>query len=192
MSLALQFPEFVRSLVLISGYYYPTPRMDALMLSPPAIPVLGDVMRHTMGPFIGRAMWPALVRKYFSPAPIPARWEREFPIWMTLRPSQIRASATENAMMMAEALRLSQRHQELRMPVTILAGKDDMHVTTKIHSERLHDELPNSKLVLLPGVGHMIHHVEPYRTLAAIDQAFGAESVIMHNSSGVEVNSQDM
>lgn len=175
ISLALEHPEYVRSLVLLSGYYYATPRIDVMMLSPPAIPLIGDVMRHTVSPFIGRAIWPALVRKFFSPSAIPSRWEREFPVWMTLRPSQIRASATETAMMVPEALRLSQRYQDLRVPAIIMAGTDDMHVMTRTHSEPLHKQLANSKLLLLPRVGHMIHHVETHQVLTAIDMAANAE-----------------
>lgn len=171
MSLALDHPECVRSMVLLSGYYYPTPRVDVLMLSPPAIPVFGDLIRPTISPFIGRMIWPALVQKFFSPCPVTPRWESEFPVWMTLRPSQILASAMETALMTSEAFWLAQRYHELRLPVLVMAGTDDMHVSTKLHSERLHDQLPNSRLVLAPGVGHMVHHVVPERVLEAIDMA---------------------
>jgi len=34
-------------LVLLSGYYFPTFRIDALMIAPGALPVLGDILRHT-------------------------------------------------------------------------------------------------------------------------------------------------
>lgn len=171
MSLALNHPECVRSLVLLSGYYYPTPRMDVLLLSPPAIPVFGDLIRPTISPFIGRMIWPALLRKFFSPCPVTPRWEAEFPVWMTLRPSQILASATETALMTSEAFWLSQRYHELQLPVLIMAGTDDMHVSTKLHSERLHKELPNSKLVLAPRVGHMMHHIVPALVLETINMA---------------------
>ena len=57
------------------------------------------------------------------------------------------------------------------MPVVIMAGADDRHVTVRRHSERLHHELPQSELILVPGVGHMIHHIEPRRVLQAIDTA---------------------
>ena len=170
-SLALEHPECVRSLVLLSGYYYPVPRMDVLLLSPPSIPGFGDVIRPTVSPFIGRLIWPALIQKFFSPALPTARWEAEFPVWMTLRPSQILASAVETALMTSEAFWLAQRYAELRMPITIMAGTHDMHVATKMHSERLHDHVPHSKLVLVPGAGHMIHHVAPEQVLEAIASA---------------------
>ena len=38
---ALRYPDDVRGLVLASGYYYPTVRPDALVLVPPAIPLIG-------------------------------------------------------------------------------------------------------------------------------------------------------
>ena len=54
VSLALQAPTLVRSLVLLSGYYFPTARLDVALFSPPAIPVLGDAMRYTVSPVIAR------------------------------------------------------------------------------------------------------------------------------------------
>jgi pimeloyl-ACP methyl ester carboxylesterase len=41
VSLALQAPTLVRSLVLLSGYYFPTARMDVVLSSPNAIPGIG-------------------------------------------------------------------------------------------------------------------------------------------------------
>jgi pimeloyl-ACP methyl ester carboxylesterase len=170
-SLALKHPRCVRSLVLLSGYYYPTPRMDVLLLSPPSIPGFGDVIRPTVSPFVGRMIWPALIQKFFSPAPVTPRWNAKFPKWMTLRPSQILASAVETALMTSEAFWLLQRYHELEMPVIIMAGTDDLHVATKLHSERLHDQIKHSKLILVRGAGHMIHHVVPEQVLNAIDLA---------------------
>jgi len=56
LSLALDHPDEVRGLVLLSGYYFPTTRADVPLLSPPAIPIIGDVMRYTASPLLGRAL----------------------------------------------------------------------------------------------------------------------------------------
>ena len=53
VALALQAPQLVRSLVLASGYYYPTLRADVMLSSPAAIPGIGDLMRHTVSPVVG-------------------------------------------------------------------------------------------------------------------------------------------
>lgn len=174
VALALAHPEEVASLVLLSGYYYPTPRLDVVLLSPPAIPVIGDLMRYTVSPLIGRMIWPAMLRKIFGPSKTPDRFKNRFPVWMTLRPNQLRASASETALMIPSAGKLSSRYRELGMPVVIMSGTDDRHVIPKLHSERLHRELPQSDLVMAPGVGHMIQHLVPNQVLSAIDRAANA------------------
>lgn len=168
VAMALEFPDFVRGAVLMSGYYYPTVRVDAPLLSPPAIPIIGDLMRYTISPLLGRAMWPALMRRMFGPAPVTEEFSR-YPVWMSLRPSQIRASAAETAMMIPAAFTLRNRYRELAMPVTIMAGADDRHVNAHWHSERLHDAIPHSYLSMTQGAGHMLHHVAPHEVIAAIE-----------------------
>lgn len=171
LALAMEHPEYVRSLALLSGYYYPTPRIDVALLSPPAIPVIGDVMRYTISPLFGRMIWPALLKKLFFPARIPQHFSSRFPVWMALRPSQLKASAGETALMIPQAAIMSKHYRELTMPVIIMSGAEDLHVTPKRHSERLHRELPHSELLLVPGVGHMIHQVVPDQVMEAIDMA---------------------
>ena len=86
VSLALQAPTLVRGLVLLSGYYFPTARFDVPLLSTPAIPVIGDVMRYTVSPLLGRLLLPRIIRRVFEPAPVPERFDRLFPKEMMLRP----------------------------------------------------------------------------------------------------------
>jgi pimeloyl-ACP methyl ester carboxylesterase len=167
LRLALAHPEYVRSLILLSGYYYPTPRMDVPLLSPPAIPIIGDLMRYTVSPLFGRLIWPLMLRRIFSPTPVPEHF-RDFPVWMGLRPSQLRASAEETALMIPTAFALAAHYRELQMPVMIMDGADDRHLDAHLHSAGLHRELPQSELRLVPGAGHMIHHSAPDEVIAAI------------------------
>lgn len=169
ISMALAFPGFVKSLVLLAGYYYPTARLDVPLLSPPAIPVIGDLMRYTVSPLLARLMWPALMRRVFGPAPMPERFAAEFPVWMTLRPSQLRASAAETALLIPAAFSLRDRYRELGMPVAIMAGREDRFVNTQAQSERLHEELQHSVLHLTNGAGHMLHQLAPDEVLRVID-----------------------
>jgi pimeloyl-ACP methyl ester carboxylesterase len=53
VSLALQAPDLVRSLVLLSGYYFPKARLDAVLNASLAFPVIGDALRYTISPFAG-------------------------------------------------------------------------------------------------------------------------------------------
>ena len=75
LSLAVRHPADTAGLVLLSGYYFWTLRPDVLLVAPGAVPVLGDVLRYTVSPLLGRLMMPLLKRAMFSPAPVsPCRW----------------------------------------------------------------------------------------------------------------------
>lgn len=167
-ALALDHPESLSGLVLLGGYYYPSARFDALIASQPAIPGLGDVMRHTTSPLIGAAMTPRINAKIFDPAPVPERWTEEFPMEMTLRPAQIRSEAAEAGLMVPAAAAMFPRYPELKLPVTIMAGSGDALVDPTGQSQRLHEELSQSRLVTVEGAGHMVHHTSREEVLAAI------------------------
>lgn len=158
LALALNHPKSVSRIVLIGGYYYPSARVDAVLASGPAIPVIGDAMRYTVSPLAGRLLEPAANRKLFSPAPVTRGWEEDYPTDMAVRPSQIRAVAAEAALMIPAAASLSKRYEQLKLPVTIVAGAGDQIVDPLTQSARLHAELPGSKFLLVPGAGHMVHH----------------------------------
>ena len=130
VALALRHPASVRALVPASGYYYPTPRVDAVAASGPAVPIFGDILRYTVTPLLGRVLWPALMRKIFRPAKVPAKFAEGFPKALALRPSQLRASAAESALMVPEAWSASDSYGALRMPVVIVAGARDHLIDT--------------------------------------------------------------
>jgi pimeloyl-ACP methyl ester carboxylesterase len=167
-ALARRSPNRVAGLVLVSGYYFPSVRADAVLFSPPAIPIIGDVLRYTIAPLIGRAIWPHLIRKIFRPAPIPEKFAR-FPREMALRPSQLRASAAEAALLIPTAFAASDGYEQLGMPVAIVAGEGDRIVDAHAQSGRLHEAVRDSTLTVLPGIGHMVHQNDPAAVLAAID-----------------------
>ncbi len=167
LAMALDFPRYTRGLVLVSGYYYPSPRLDVPLMSAPAIPLLGQLMRYTVSPLIGRLIWPKLVKRIFDPAPVPARFA-QLPVWMSLRPGQLGASASETALMVPAAARLSQRYAELTMPVAVIAGEGDEVANADHNAVRFHEEVQHSELVVDPGVGHMLHYADPARIMEAV------------------------
>ena len=170
---ALRYP--VERLVLAAGYYYPTVRLDAPLLVPPAIPLLGDLMRYTVSPILGRLLWPAWLRMLFAPAPVPRRF-KPFPTWMALRPLQLRATAEDAAVLLPAVHRMSRHYGDLRVPTVIIAGQDDRYISARAHSVRLHQEVPGSELVLVPGAGHMVHHVALPQVMRALETHAGVHA----------------
>ena len=170
VSLALKHPEIVAGLILASGYYYPTPRADVVLLSGPAVPVAGDVISHTVSPILGRLLWPLIMRKIFGPAKVPAKF-RSFPKEMALRPSQIRASAAETALMVPSAVAVRGQYASLTMPVVIIAGEQDRVIDIDAQSARLHRDITQSKFRRVANAGHMVHQSATSLVMAAIDDA---------------------
>jgi pimeloyl-ACP methyl ester carboxylesterase len=173
VALALKHPKLVQGLVLASGYYYPTLRPDVIALSAPAVPGVGDILGHTLSPLISRAMWPLLMAKIFGPRSVPKKFEG-FPKEMALRPSQIRASAAESALMIPDAFYFRDEYVNLKMPVVIVAGDEDRLVDIDAQSKRLHHDVPQSKFHRIRGSGHMIHQTATGVVMSAIDEAAAA------------------
>jgi pimeloyl-ACP methyl ester carboxylesterase len=166
LALALDHPQRVRGLVVVSGHYFPALRPDTWLMSAPAWPVIGALLRHTISPLASRLLWPLLVRRAFGPPATPADIA-SLPKWKFLRPSRLQATAAASAAVVRETKAMSRRYGELRMPVMILAGASDRIVAPR-QGERLHDAIRHSELVVVPRAGHMLHHFAPRRVLAAV------------------------
>jgi len=170
LEMALMQPERTAGLVLVSGYYNPTPRLDVPLLSAPAIPLFGDLMRYTISPLLGWLLAPGVFRKLFAPAPVTAAFKRDFPTGLALRPWQIRANAADTALMIPAAAALAARYGALDLPITLLGAPGDRIVDTDTQAVALHERLPETRLQLSRGSGHMLHHTDPGSVVAAVEE----------------------
>lgn len=169
LALGLDHPGLVSGLVLLSGYYYPTARPDVILPLPVAVPIIGDLLANTVAPLTGLLTSPAAVKASFAPAEVPEKFSA-FPVALGLRPSQMRATAADTALMIPGAHALSRRYGELNLPVIIMAGEGDLIVHVQNHSSRLVQDLQKAELEVVPNQGHMFHYAVPERIVAAIDR----------------------
>jgi pimeloyl-ACP methyl ester carboxylesterase len=176
VALAIRHPSLVEALVLASGYYFPTARADAAASLAPTIPGLGDVISYTVSPIFGRLMWTAMLRKLFGPRSVPDKFAG-FPREMAVRPTQMRASAAEAALMYPAALVAAKTYGELKMSTIIIGGEGDRLIDINKQSVRLHGEVKQSKLRRIAGVGHMIHQSATPDLMAAINEAVTAATL---------------
>jgi pimeloyl-ACP methyl ester carboxylesterase len=184
LAMALDEPDGTPAIVLLSGYYFPAPRAEVALGFWPAIPVLGDVLRYTVAPLLGRLVMSPILHKIFAPDAVTAAFAARFPSALTLRPSQIRASAADTALMIPSAAALLHRHDELTMPIMIMAGSDDAIVATDRHSRRLHAQIAHSQFRPIAGAGHMIHHIAPDQVADTIRAAVAAADSGRESSKG--------
>jgi pimeloyl-ACP methyl ester carboxylesterase len=168
LALVVRHQADVAGLVLISGYYFWTMRPDVLLVVPGALPVLGDILRYTVSPILGWLQMPLLKWAMFSPAPVPPRFQAEYSSAMALRPSQIRATSIDGALMIPGALNLRRHFKDMTLPVVIIAGDGDK-VVFKRRSRQLRDSIPGSRLEIVKGAGHMVHHVATRQVAQAVE-----------------------
>ena len=177
VAMGLEYPTMVRGLVLASGYYYPTPRADALASIATSLPLIGDILSHTLSPLLSRLTWPFTMAKIFGPQRVPSKFSG-FPQEMAVRPSQLRAAAAESVLMIPDAMMSHGRYDQLKMPVTIIAGEQDKLIDTETQSARLHSEISRSTFHRVAGNGHMIQQTATEEVMAALREVANETAAI--------------
>ena len=157
MAMAVRHEADTAGVVALSGYYFWTVRPDVLLVGIGALPGVGDILRYTISPLLNWLTMPLVKRALFSPGSIPDRFKREFSTGMAVRPSQIRATAEDGALMIPGALALQSNYENLTLPVAIIAGEGDK-VVFKRRAEHLAAVITGSTLHVIPAAGHMVHH----------------------------------
>ena len=71
--------------------------------------------------------------------------------------------------MIPAAAVLHGHYSGIQLPVTIVAGAGDRIVDPWQHARRLHREVPHSHILLLQGLGHMVHHAAVGLVTAAVE-----------------------
>jgi pimeloyl-ACP methyl ester carboxylesterase len=176
---ALDYPQRVAGLVLLAPPLYP--RLDGLTLlyTVFAAPIFGSLYARILAlplgvPFIGPALGSA-----FLPQWPPRLYLKRSAALLLLRPSVFLANARDIADLENNLTTQSARYGELRMPTVIMAGTRDMIVPLRHHALKFADAVPHAKLVVLPGIGHMLHHVAADRAIAEIEQIAARYSAVL-------------
>jgi pimeloyl-ACP methyl ester carboxylesterase len=97
---------------------------------------------------------------------------------MALRPSQIRASAAESAMMIPDAFKFRRQYTDLKVPVVIIAGDQDGLIDIDTQSARLHSDISQSRFHRLPGHGHMIQQTATDQVMSAISEVTAGSAIL--------------
>jgi pimeloyl-ACP methyl ester carboxylesterase len=176
---ALDFPQRVAGLVLLAPPLYPRLGNVTLLYKVIAAPIVGLLYAHTLAlplgvPFIGPALGSA-----FLPQWPPRFYLKRSAAFLLLRPSTFLANARDIADLENNLTIQSVRYRELVTPAVIMAGTRDMIVPLRHHALKFADAVPHAKLVVLPGIGHMLHHVTADRVITEIEQITARYSAVL-------------
>jgi pimeloyl-ACP methyl ester carboxylesterase len=80
---------------------------------------------------------------------------------LLLRPREFLANARDLVTLKAAVTEQAPRYKDIKVPAVVITGDTDTTVSPNIHSRPFAAAVPNAKLVVLPGIGHMVQYAAP-------------------------------
>ena len=167
--MALDFPERVAGLVMLAPVTHPwfggVGRYNKVVTTP----VIGSLLAHTITLPLGLMLAEQGARNVFLPQAMPENFVKDSATLLLLRPREFLANARDLVTLQEAVAGQAPRYAQIRTQVTVIAGDVDKTVSTSIHSRPFAATVPNARLIVLPGVGHMIQNAAPDVVVAEIE-----------------------
>ena len=158
LRMALDHPDRVAGLALLAPVAYPWRGGAGRYNDVISTPLIGPLLAHTVTLPLGCLVANSGVREVFAPQPMPADFVRDSETLLLLRPREFIANARDLVTLKAAVVEQAPRYAEIKAPLSIISGDVDKTVSTGIHSRPLAASAPNARLIVLPGVGHMVQY----------------------------------
>jgi pimeloyl-ACP methyl ester carboxylesterase len=168
-ALALDFPGRVAGLVLLAPVTHPWPGGISWYNALAATPVIGPLFVHTLALPLGLLMIGRGVAGVFAPQRPPPDYIRRTATRLVLRPAEFMANAQDLAVLKDFVTAQVPRYRAIAAPTVVISGDLDTVVSMDIHARAVAALIPDAKLVVLAGIGHMPQHAAADRIVAAID-----------------------
>jgi pimeloyl-ACP methyl ester carboxylesterase len=167
---ALDYPDRTAALILLASPFYPHAHPMLSLYALFAMPIVGWIYARTLAlplslPFVGLALGSA-----FLPQLPPRDYRKRSAALLLLRPSTFLANACDMADLKRNLEPQPARYRGLAMPILVMAGAADFVVGPQLHAIPFATAAPHARLIILPGIGHMLHHVAAERVLAEIER----------------------
>ncbi|MEW6767354.1 MAG: alpha/beta hydrolase [Pseudomonadota bacterium] len=159
--LALAHSQRVAGLVMLAPVLYRWPGGVGQFNKTATVPVLGPLLAYTITLPLGSFMVDAGSRYVFSPQTMPDEFVDRTQVRLVLRPRTFLNNAWDLATLKDAVTKRSPDYPQIKVPVTIVTGDSDNTVSPKIHSRQFAEAVPQTKLIVLPGVGHMPQYAAP-------------------------------
>jgi pimeloyl-ACP methyl ester carboxylesterase len=167
--LALDYPHRVAGLVMLAPVAYPWPGGVGWYNKAATTPVIGPLLAYTITLPLGLILSEPGARGVFAPQTMPAGFVKSSATPLLLRPREFLANAWDLVTLKAAVTEQAPRYGNITAPVVVITGDTDTTVSPSIHSRRLAAAVPNAKLIVLPGVGHMVQYAAPELVMREIE-----------------------
>lgn len=157
---ALANPEDTRGIVPISSVTIPYGGLARLVYAVGLSDVLVEMYSNRL---LSRAREGGIddfIARVFRPQTVPNGYIEYIGAPLALRAETLRANGEDLQNINVALLRMAPEYDRLTLPVEIIHGEADF-IGWEGQAGALAKRLPQSRLTLLPGVGHMAHHAAP-------------------------------
>jgi pimeloyl-ACP methyl ester carboxylesterase len=170
LRMALDHPQRVAGLVMLAPVAYPWPGGVGRYNRIVSMPVIGPLLAYTITLPLGTLLAGPGARGVFLPQAMPDGFLENTATSLLLRPCEFLANARDLVALKAAVAEQAPRYAAIKAPITIIAGDTtDKTVSTNIHSRPLAATAPNARLIVLPGVGHMVQYAGPDLVISEIE-----------------------
>jgi pimeloyl-ACP methyl ester carboxylesterase len=169
-ALTLAYPTRIAGLVLLAPVTHPWQGGLAWYNGVLSTSVIGPLFARTAALPLGVLLLASGAASVFAPQPAPADYVHRAAIRLLLRPAQFVANAQDIAVLKEFVTAQTPRYAEIVAPTVILTGGADTTVSPHLHARAIAASVPDARLIVLDGVGHMPHHTDTDAVVAAIGQ----------------------
>ncbi len=171
--MALDYPARVAGLVMLAPVAYPWPGGVGWYNELVAKPVIGSLFAYTITLPLGYFLTERGAREVFLPQVMPDDFVDSTATPLLLRPREFLANARDLVRLKQAVTEQASRYGEISAPTVVISGDVDKTVSTNIHSRPFAAAVPNARLIVLPGVGHMVQNAEPDLVIREIENIIG-------------------
>jgi pimeloyl-ACP methyl ester carboxylesterase len=172
--MALDYPGRVAGLVMLAPVAYPWPGGVGWYNKLIATPAIGPLLAFTVTLPLGWFLAEPGARGVFLPQIMPDGFVGKTATPLLLRPREFIANARDLVTLKDAVREQAPRYGDIRTPSVVISGDADKTVSTGIHSRPFVEAVPGAKLIVLPGVGHMVQNAAPDLVISEIDAMIGS------------------
>jgi pimeloyl-ACP methyl ester carboxylesterase len=174
--MALDYPARIAGLVMLAPVTHPWPGGVGLYNELVAKPVIGPLLAYTITLPLGYFLTGRGARGVFLPQVMPDDFVADTATPLLLRPREFLANARDLVRLKQAVTEQVPRYREISSPTVVISGDVDKTVSTNIHSRPFAAAVPNARLIVLPGVGHMVQNAVPDLVIDEIETIIGMAS----------------
>jgi pimeloyl-ACP methyl ester carboxylesterase len=171
--MALDYPARVAALVMLAPVAYPWTGGVGWYNRLVTTPGIGRLLAYTITLPLGLFLAGPGARGAFLPQAMPKNFVSATITPLLLRPREFLANARDLVTLKAAVAEQAPRYADIKVPTVVISGDVDKIVSTNIHSRPFADAVRQAKLIVLPGVGHMIPNAAPDLVISEIEKMIG-------------------